>query len=318
MFLTVISFLLVALLNIISYNFEANKIRKVAKILHNDKIKPPGYFQHWKRYHDETSLVYYKTHVKHNGFRKPVGLMYKKKPIWLFGCSFVYGVDVAKGNPPDSQIFSAVLSEYTKRPVYNRAFPAWGVQHMLYQLQEGEIYKELPAPEFVIFTFIPDHARRLNKITYGFWNDGAYLRYTLKDGKLKEESPILEPLWKMYSVKALLSYLDYYVYGSSKNRDKNFDLIESMFIASRKEIDSHYKNVKFVILKYKGADDFDPWYVDTNRWGELEKQGFIVLRAEELAGNDLLDRKYLAGDEYHPTRQAWEVVVPELSTKLEL
>ena len=144
----------------------------------------PSWFDNRLRLYDETTMKWFEEHKDTHGFREPVGLDYKKAPVWMFGCSFVYGVGHQGGHALEDT-FGYIFSQEAKRPVYNRAYPSWGVQHMLYQLKKGEIFNELPEPEYVIFNYISDHARRTQKIVYDAFSDGGYLRYKEnKDGKM--------------------------------------------------------------------------------------------------------------------------------------
>lgn len=68
--------------------------------------------------------------VKFN-MRKPFGTQYKKEPIAVFGCSYAYGYKLK-----DEQSFGYKLSEYTKRPVYNRAYSGLSIQHSYTNLKE--------------------------------------------------------------------------------------------------------------------------------------------------------------------------------------
>lgn len=316
--IVIICLLVIIVADFAFYRVEINKIYETAERLHIKNVKVPGYFENRMRFNDETTIDYYKKYVKNKKFRPPSGLQYNSRPIWMFGCSFVYGVDMSSGDPADNETFPAKLSAYAQRPVYNFAYSSWGLQHMLYLLREGDLYIGKKPPEYVIFTFIADHARRVNKIVYDFWSDGAYLRYKEVNGELVEDVPKFQFLWKLTFVKAFLTYLDLNVYNAQSNRDKNFDKVEKLFIASKQEIAKHYPDTKFVIIVYEGNDGFDDWFVKTDRWNELRNRGFIVLSADKLTGVDLRSPEFLASDNYHPNAHAWDVLVPALSKQLSL
>ncbi len=63
-----------------------------------------------------------------------------KSPVILFGCSFTFGAGLN-----DNETFSYKLSKYTGRNVYNRGLSGYGVQHMLYMLNDSD-YCFLPPP----------------------------------------------------------------------------------------------------------------------------------------------------------------------------
>ena len=113
----------------------------------------------------------------------PIGAEYKnKKPIVIFGCSYAYGFLLDR-----EQTFSYKLSKLTHRTIYNRAYPAWGSAHMLYQTRDENLYKEIPEPEYVIFLSMHDHFRRLYVMTFMSGDilcENFYLRYKEKNGEL--------------------------------------------------------------------------------------------------------------------------------------
>lgn len=313
--IALISLLLLFCLDYIGYRMVINNSLTFVK--EEDRVeavkKYPSWFENRFRLYDETTIKWFE---KQGSFREPVGLDYKKAPVWMFGCSFVYGVGVQGAHQPEDT-FGYIYSQTVKRPVYNRAYPSWGVQHMLYQLKKGEIFDELPKPEYVIFNFISDHARRTQKLVYDPWSDGGYLRYKVnKEGKLEEIKPVLPLLWKFYPVKLWLGHLEYNIRLAFDLHDENFDLLKKMFIESRDILNSKYPDTKFVILLYNGNDGFDRWFIETDRWKELEQEGFIVIRADEITGKNLQSEKFLDEDGYHPNPLAWKFVSEELAKLL--
>ena len=315
----VISSIVIFLLSVLALDYAAYLviIKETKKYVSAD-TKLPAWHTDIFRMYDETSLKWYEKNKHNEIFRPAAGENYKKAPIWIFGCSFAYGTSIVNGKHPDEDSFGYILSKKTKRPVYNRAYPSWGIQHMLYMLENEEIYNKLPAPEYVIYVFIADHGRRLQKLIYDAWSDGAYLRYKLnKNGELEILKGILvEPFWKFHFVKLWLTYLEYNIRLNPKYHDYNFDLLEQMFIRSKNLVNSKYPNTKFIILKYDGNDGFDRWFIETSRWNELKKQGFIVIDADKLTGKNLKTKEYTDADNYHPNKKAWEKISDKLSKLL--
>ena len=305
----IIFVLLLALLDFIAYrkiiqnqlSFMPKEARATAEF--------PSWF--WKRFqlYDETTMKWFE---EKGEYRPAAGMEYKKPAIWLFGCSFVYGIGINWAIPFE-ETFGYILSNYTKRPVFNRAYPSWGVQHMYYQLEKGDIFNELPKPEYVIFTFIADHARRTQKLVYDPWSDGEYLRYKVKNGRLEKINAVLVPLWKFYPVKLWLTYLEYYIRLNPKNHDKNFDLVKEYLIESNNLLKAKYPDVKFIVLKYDGNDGFDRWFIETDRWKELKKEGITVIDADDLVNANLKDKKYTDPDGYHPNKIAWDLISKKLA-----
>lgn len=306
-----IFFILLIILDFIGYRLSIRSQLQFIDPKDRATMKFPSFFENRFRMYDDTTI---KGFEKYYSFREPSGVEeYKNaKPIWLFGCSFAYGVN-KQGDTPLEDSFGYILSKYTKRPVYNRAFPSWGVQHMYYQLEKGKIFDELPEPEYVIYVYIADHFRRTQKIVYDVWSDGEYLRYKIKDGKLEKINGVLIPLWKFYPVKLWLTHLEYYIRLKPENNDKNFDIIEKLFIESKKLIQQRYPNTKFIILKYDGNDGFDRWSLNTPRWKELSDDGFIVIDADKLINKSLTSPEYLSNDNYHPSAKAWVDISKKLN-----
>lgn len=79
-------------------------------------------------------------------FREPNGLNYKKNNIIIFGCDFAEGLGLS-----DEQTFAAKLSEFTKRPVYNRAVGGGGIQHAIMQIQTYSLDKVVKNSDYAIF-----------------------------------------------------------------------------------------------------------------------------------------------------------------------
>ncbi len=250
--------------------------------------------------------------IRKNKLRKPVGITSNKKSIVIFGCSYAYGYIL-----PDEKILSYKLYELTGRPIYNRAFVAWGLQHMLYQLKRDDFYKEIKEPEYIIYIFITDHLRRM----YSFVSDSPflynelYLRYEIKNGKCRELN------------KEVFSYAGFSILKSLKekrvndtlykkdNFNKVFDDMESIFVESKKEVQKHYPKTKFIILKYR--DHNNSWYLNTDRWKELEREGFIVIDTKNLTGKDLYKKEYVFKEVYdlHPNEKGWDVVSKSLKER---
>lgn len=254
--------------------------------------------------------------IKKERFRKPVGLQYHKKPIILFGCSYAYGY-VLKEN----QIVSYKLSELTKRPVFNRGYIGWAPQHMLYQLKRADFYDEVKEPEYIFYFFIEDHIRRLNMSIADVddMDKELYLRYELENGKITEKKPLLPFLYGFSMVKSTNLYFAVKRQYSKKYKDMNFDLMEAIFLESKKEAQRHYPGVKFVILKFPSVHQQD-WYYNTNRWRELEKNGFKIIDVNELTGKNICDKEYVFKpvSDIHPNEKAWDLIAVNLTKRLQL
>lgn len=240
--------------------------------------------------------------------RKPCGLEYKKKPILIYGCSVAYGFAL-----PDDESFGNRLSKFTKRPVYNYAMSAKGLQHAYFLLKNDD--KIFPEPEYVFYVFINDHFRRMfidcNRI-----DSLNYLTYRCKNGELVEnrQGTLSDRWYIVNSIKNMTYYCLKNIF-----RKQIFDLANLYIVSMKNEIKNKYPDAKFVLI------DYDNGYyseLTPERIAILEKEGVDV-----IVLNDEFDDK-LKMDSYknpvqkdifrHPNGKAWEMVVKYLSQKYNL
>lgn len=244
--------------------------------------------------------THYPIMEKYN-FRKPFGKEYKKSPIVIFGCSYAYGYKLN-----DEQSLGYKLSEYTKRPVYNRAYNSFGVQHMLYQLEKEDFYKKVPQPEYVIYVYINDHIARSYYHSMD-WFFIEYCSYELKKDKLVRWKRFYAPFFSLYSVKEL--HNDLINAQRLKKPITKFTL--KHFVQSKEMIDKHWKGTKFVVVNY---DDKNEKELDS-----LKAQGIEVLHLNHYLPKVNTENKYfLSEQDTHPSEQAWDLIIPVLAQKLNL
>ena len=259
-------------------------------------------------------------------YRPSVGTEYKKTPISLFGCSFAYGQYL-----DENEIFSALLSKYLKRPVYNRAFPGWGLQHMYFQTKEidkTDFYSKVPYSDTVIYILMYDHYyRALIKGSYDTLDDSFYIHYKYNE---KQKTLLLDNFKNIFLNLLKSSYLfkylnENYTYkyiDNPKNKDFITDMALCYFIETRKELQKKWgKPFKFIIFIYDYPPKDDP---DNNILkyedllvNKLKEQGFIVVITGELTNIDLSTEEYRQ-DNDHPTAKAWQLLTPLLIEKLNL
>lgn len=231
-----------------------------------------------------------------------------KKPIILFGDSYVRGGGVS----PEKTI-SYLLYKQTNRTIYNRAFWGWGIQHMLYQLQDENVRKVLPEnPEYVIFVYEDSLMHRaINPVFVALAETKPYLTYDMKDGKLTQYKPLLPFLYKFYlfkSIKAKLVDFD---------EEKEPIITKELFLESKKEIERYYPQAKFIILKYSQSDI--SVYNPNNQWiwEDLKKQGIQVVDTKDLTDENLNKPPYTQSeDDLHPSDEAWRIIVPKFIKKV--
>lgn len=243
-----------------------------------------------------------------DNMRKPCGLKYNKKPILIYGCSVAYGFALS-----DEESFGNQLSELTKRPVYNFAMSAKGLQHAYFLLKNDE--KISPEPEYVFYVFINDHLRRMyvdcNKI-----DNQNYLTYHIKNGELIENKQ--GTLSDKFYLASGLKNISYY---GLKNIFKKqiFELAKTYLISMKKEVSAKYPNAKFVLINYDNG-----YYTELTqeRVAELEEEGIdVILLNDEFQDKLKMDsyKNPASKDIFrHPNAKAWKLVVKYLAEKYDL
>ncbi|MGN0006225.1 MAG: hypothetical protein ACI37Z_09700 [Candidatus Gastranaerophilaceae bacterium] len=242
--------------------------------------------------------------------RKPFGLdkNYQKRPILIYGCSFAYGELL-----PADKSFGYLLSKKTKRPVYNFAAPARGLQHALYLLENDSIIT--PEPEYIFYVFISDHARRMylncNKI------DGVkYIYYHLKDGKMVLQNNEYDLTERFYILKTIKEII--YRSLAEKFNEEIYRQTERYFAAIQEAAKEKYPNAKFVIIDYGFGKDI----ITGKRAKELNKKGIEIIRLKDDFEDKLKSKEYRISadtDKYkHPNGKAWEIITDYLCKKYNL
>ena len=117
------------------------------------------------------------------------------------GCSFAYGSALTV-----EQSFMGKLTQFTKKPIYNRAIAARGADEMLYQLQSDKFYSIIPKPEWFIYVFISDQVRH-TQIPCSVVDTGVYY-----DKNMKIRRDITFPL--IYALKNKIAYYSHDKYIS--------------------------------------------------------------------------------------------------------
>ena len=96
-------------------------------------------------------------------------------------------------------------------------------------------------------------------------------------------------------------------------------MANELFLQSKKKLEEHYPNIKFVILKYNVENDYELNYETPFMWDFLEKEGFIILDTKDLIGRKFVSNsKDTVKDGYHPSEYAWDLIIPPLIKKLNL
>ena len=269
-------------------------------------------------YNDDTTTNVYNVFLEKKYYHDliiPDNNQNLKAPIILFGDSYTW-LHYDKG-------LQKLLAEYTSRPVFNFSFWCWGTAHMYYLSQKELLYKIIMddsskiyfsstpiQPQYVIYTYIRDHRNRLFSVKDYFIDFSPYLTYEKINDRL---------VIKKYSIFQKLlfrSFIYRYFTDKYKKLDDDFayDMIYNLIIETKKELQKHYPNIKFVVLEYYQEKNYIEQ--ENNMFEKLRKAGVIVISTKDLTNEDLLNPKYVEPDGWHPNPYAWELLVPLFVNKL--
>lgn len=276
---------------------------------------PKEFIRANKPHHQFPRKFSYKNVKDNYGFSDDVFLSKnsKKRPIITIGCSYTYGAMLNQ-----EQTFAYKLHELTGRTSYNRGVCSTGTQFVYWQLIDKNFKKEIPDAEYVIYTFIYDHIRRNVRDLVMEYGPDIELNYEIKNGELVEKP---RPFWFMYWSFLVKTYLQY----SSNNRfiselSNENPLLLKTVEKSVEQTHKLYPDSKFVFLEFPepGYCGNHSYSLDANTVKKIKDMGIIYVNAKELVGHDFCAKKYWAQDEYHPSEEAWNEVVPKLAEKLHL
>lgn len=233
-----------------------------------------------------------------------------KKPIILFGCSYVYGFGLE-----ENQTFSYKLSQSTNRTVVNRGRSGTGLPFFYFQLSDDEIKNKLPKnPEYIIYTLIPDHFPRLYRYRNFVLTGDHTLKYKLSDDKLVIEEPKIKPIHSLFSAIVFEEYLSGKKYAEDS---ANFQLFKKLMDESVNIMKKDFPNTKFVILYYKGPYDFNE-NIDNVVESYTKTKGVTLINVHKEFPNIQKDKNCWLEDNAHPSEHAWDLIVPMIIKKLNL
>lgn len=225
--------------------------------------------------------------------------------VVLLGCSYAWGAGLKYSDKPSSQ-----LAKYLKNTVYNKSICSTGTSSVLYIMSQDKIKKEIPKAKYFVYIFLIDHLRRNSVIMQNHLYNQFSAKYALdKNGDLK------------FIKLNRLQYLFYssYLYRLWEERkrfkqDENdyllFGAIMDKLSATIKE---KYPDSEFIVLFY------DDNFYNKNYMGHNKKLDDICKRnnikliytSDFKCGKDIFDKKYIGSDQIHPTKEAWEKIIPE-------
>lgn len=235
-----------------------------------------------------------------------------KAPIIIMGCSFARGFELKRTRTP-----SAILGKLTGRPVYNYGGDGWGLNQFLYQLRRDDFYKIKRGcanidPEYVIYIIMQDHVNRIPRFKVQPEGIEFQPHFEVVNSHLVERKP------RFY--EHLCMCLDFQMSYNINKPTISYDRIKLYFEEAQAEIHKHWPNTKFLVLIYPVADEYKVPHNYLNFEEDLEKNltGIKVINLNKLTGIDLTQKEYSLGYDYHPSSQAWDIIMEKLVKELKL
>jgi hypothetical protein len=243
----------------------------------------------------------------------------KKGSILFVGCSFTYGFQLE-----DNETIEYLIHKKTKRNVINLGICATGIQHILYLLHNQEIYNYvndniINKPEYVIYTYFPEHLLRLSYKLYlsPLDGNGYNVRYIKDNNSLK----LVKPFFPLFFYKTFILKSIMYNYDQNLEYDEKekIELFNSILLESSKLLQQHYPGIKFIILRYRIEQAENTIKEYPYMWEIIEKEGFTVLDTEKMIGRKFsYESSDTTMDGYHPSFAAWKLLAPKIIEELNL
>ena len=229
------------------------------------------------------------------------GKQYNKKPIIVFGSSYISNSEVEM-----SDRFCSFLSEYTKRPVYDMGSDNFSLKNIYYMISQKDFFEKYieREPDTVIIFYQPGFAA---VYYYSLFNGLSY--------KNTENGLVMLPEWTIYLNKSyfLRLLINIYSWVRSRNFPVAFNDMFPYFIEIKKSLSSQWKDAKFIIIKYTDKFDVD----NPEKWKELEKVGYQIIEISDILGDDykINGENIISSTNLHPTITVWKNVIPSIAKK---
>lgn len=272
-----------------------------------------------KNIHIEDDISNYRNFDKENNkiIQTPGGGGYKSHPICLLGCSYTYGYLLE-----DDETLAYLLCKYTGRTVYNMGICDGSPATVLYQLKQPWFLDELKRenPKYFIFTYIEDHNRRvlsgftdlMDEKVCGFYKP-------LKNGGVEEIT--------YNKIQLFINSLHFFrlIFTNIEEkicRQGDYTIVSAIFGEINSILKKNFPNSKLVILVFD--PDEEAYYFPKEHEEEMmneigEKYGIKILYTKKMTvGKEILEGKLRASDNLHPSKEAWEGLVPDIAKELNL
>ncbi len=280
------------------------------------------YFSKQEKFIANTSFrLLYDTYI-HDNMRPPFGLDFEKKSIILFGCSYAFGDYL-----DDVQTFSYKLSQFTKRPVFNKAYCSFSASHMFWQVKQPDFFQSInKEPEYAIYLFCGQlHLSRLHHSL--FHKDVVNIRYTLdKNNELKEFSTPFDKFSNIYLINFLYNLYFYREANeySSRFPEKDIQIMKELIIQTYNKLREQYPDIKFIVVYFNDIsnhiDETEPLFYE-ELFKNLPDYGIKFIDTADLIGFKFdhdRDKEWTIKLDGHPNEKVWDLIVPKLSDALNL
>ena len=255
------------------------------------------------------------TNLSYKIIKSPFAFDKNKKPIILMGCSFAYGTPLF-----ENETLAYKLQDYSHRKVINLAYPTEGIQHVLYKIQHDEEFdKNINDAKYVVYIFMTDHLRRMYSDYFSIFEKNKSLKYKKTKNGLELVDPDIVTAADWIKTTYTGRKFNDFLYTLKSNNEK-FDLLKLYLEECKKSIESKNPNCKMVVVVYNSSKSYikNISSFRTERWKELEDEGFKVINLDKNEYNYLAEREYVANDELHPSEKAWEKISHILINELNL
>lgn len=247
-----------------------------------------------------------------------------KRPIALFGCSYVVG-----GGILEKDTLGANLNKDTNRIIFGRGRSNTSTDFMYRQLIDDNVKQEIPDVEYIIYVYLRYHGPRNVRYTSTLFSSPDIRYKVTKDGQLKEMRPFFTlPFYSLFTVKNIQ---DIIAGKKVEEETKKGEPLLLNFLASAYEAaQRNWPGVKFILLEYPDGtyclseeNQYEENINDSNLPEDVIERikdiGIIYVNAEELVGHELRDpKKYRHTDIEHPNGRAWKEVADALTKRFDM
>ena len=240
--------------------------------------------------------------------KPPIGKQYDN-PMLILGCSFAFGHALKLEDTLAYKIMKKM-----HRKVYNRAFDFnFSFHNAYYQFLQKDFYDNCPNVKTILYIYLGEESvirakgLYLEDVVSGN-TASEYLRYIINNNKFKQYSFFSKnSLFNLNIIRLIKITL-------FKKYMKEIDEVEfckKFFIEMRDMANSHWGNVKFVILNY--SNNSEDILLES-----LEQEGFTIINLTDITDENIVeDPKYhVAFNDDHPNGLAWDIVVNGILDKI--